>query len=498
MGIEMVDSVGASERCIHEECGVFGVMVHDGCYSGKPIGDIAFTGLHYLQHRGEESAGVVVADGNRAYPPFKEMGHVRDVYRKYPNKDKPDGHIAIAHTRYSTTGSSVRENAAPFLFEGIAVAHNGNITNAAELKAGLIEQGAAFSSTTDSEVIAALIARTEGASWHEKITKALQRLTGSFSLVMCTADALWAARDPMGNRPLFLAEAQMNGVRGTAIASESPAFAGYQLQQIIEVPRGKLIKVTDRGGEEYPFGTTTEESLCALETAYLMRPDSYLGDVQMYQIRRHFGSVLARLYPPPSDIEFVSYIPESARSTAEGFAEALSEQFGRFVSVRTVMIKGRYGTLNGAMRGFINPDTRERGNVVATNYFVFDEAVRGKIFAMIDDSVIRGTTTKGVMKLLGLHGARGIHLRIPFPPVVSACPLGTDISDNDWLVAREYRGVERIAGYLGVDTLAYLTPEQFQHAVDEVLGNHRGLCLGCATGKYPVDDFQANKLVFEL
>jgi len=500
-----------------EECGVFGIYFPHQDIS-KNIVRITLAGALANQHRGEESAGIVVSNGQRISPVFKRMGLVRNLYDAYLHPESDDkfdrstltGYIAVAHNRYSTTGSSNISNACPFLFESdlgqIAVSHNGNITNSEELKRQLSLSGFKFTSTTDSEVIGALIANSKGNTWDKKIINALQRLEGSFSLVVCTKDRLYGVRDRFGNRPLSYAQFSQDGVIGFAISSESTAFDNLGFDYKREILPGEIVKIENSRMTSLRFVSHFEVSpaFCGLEVAYLERPDSRIRGVQLDTIRRFLGGRLAILQPPPDSIDFVTYIPESARSSAEGYAASLARVSGRPVPCLTTMIKNRYGTIEGAIRGFIHPDNKTRQRVGLENYHPLDILI-GKRGVMVDDSIIRGNTTAGVVTNVMSHvgdlrnaGAAKVHLRIVFPPVIDFCPLGTDINQTNYLIARELgNNIEEIARVLGVNSLGYLSPEQFQEGVNEALGHEFNLCLGCTTGCYPVRTFQVDKEIFE-
>jgi len=488
-----------------EECGVFGIFFPHPEHI-KDIGQITIKGMFPNQHRGEESSGIVVADGQEIFHPFKKMGLIKKLYEEFSDLPyKPKGFIGIGHNRYSTTGSSNIKNAAPFISQelgGFAVSHNGNITNVELLKRSLIEKSIEFKSTTDSEIICALISNENGKSWEEKIVNGLSKLDGAFSLVMCSKDTLYAARDPWGIRPLYIAKIIRDGVEGYAISSETPSFYvlsvnGFCIESSREVLPGELIIINNSGIKNTNFSPPKKESFCGLEIAYLMRPDSRLGNIQLDSIRRHLGKKLAENYYLPKDIDFVTYIPESSRSGAEGFAEAVS------LPVKTTMIKGRYGTIDGAIRGFISPNDAIRREVAKGNYFPLD-ILKDKKIVLMDDSVIRGRTTGGVINtikygvgLLRKSGAKEVHVRIIFPPVIGGCPLGVDIGKNEWLVAKEYKNTKDIAQFLNVDSIEYLSDKEYQEGVNEILKARRGLCLGCANGIYPIDSLNINKHIFE-
>ncbi|MBI4129853.1 hypothetical protein HY468_00905 [Candidatus Roizmanbacteria bacterium] len=269
---------------------------------------------------------------------------------------------------------------------------------------------------------------------------------------------------------------------------------------------GEIVRCNEDGVERWQWTDETTEGFCGLEITYLMRADGYLyNKVQVDTVRRALGSRLAELYPA-EDVDYVTYIPESSKSSAEGYAEGLSRVLGRTVFPRTSMIKGRYGTLNGSVRGFLNPNNGERNHIGTSNYFPLDWMVGSKV-AMVDDSIIRGNTTGGVINIvrnrvgiLRNNGADQVHLRIPWPPVSHSCPLGTDIQETDWLIYRELgRDTDAVAKHLGVDSLAFLTPDQFQGTVDDTVGEHKKLCMGCVTGTYPLSliGYTVSKLELE-
>ncbi len=495
-----------------EECGVFGIYFPHPDFSEKIVAT-TLSGLIANQHRGEESAGICTADGKCISKPFKKMGLIRGLYQEYLEsrksvRDRLRGFLAIAHTRYSTTGSSNIVNAAPFVFRDqklgqIAVGHNGNITNASELKKELLKKENNFETTTDSEIIGRLIIASPGKTWEEKMRVAFQKLEGSFSLVLCTKDTLFGARDPAGIRPLSIAEFSLDGVTGYALSSESAAFHNLFINYKRDVQPGEIIKFNNNGLTCQKFTQIFQQAFCGLEIAYLMRPDSRLEGVQLDTLRRHLGFKLAKLYPPPKSVDFVSYIPESSRSSAEGFAQGLTELWQKPTICLTSMLKNRYGTIGGAIRGFINPSSQERVAVAQSNYHPLDLLLKKEV-ALVDDSIIRGTTTRGLIQNLRQKvgdlrsgGVGKIHLRIVFPPVIGYCPLGTDISETDKLIAKELKSVPKIAHFLDVDSLAYLTPDEFKQGVNEVLRQDYGLCLGCTTRNYPVSRFKVKKGVFE-
>ncbi len=416
-----------------EECGVFGIYFPHRDFRTHIV-KATLSGAMTLQHRGEESAGFVVADGEKVFEPFKKMGWLNHLFAEYnetiktsPQQER-QGYIAITHNRYSTTGSSNEVNAGPFNAESslgtIAVSHNGNVTNASQIREHLQSKGHVFKSTTDSEVIAELIADSPGKNWEKKITFALRQLEGSYSLTMCTKDGLYGARDPIGNRPLSLAEFKEDGIVGYALSSETTSFTKLNINYKKDVAPGELVSIDSLGVRSTQYvDELPEQAFCGLELVYGMRDDSRIGRTQLKTLRQFLGAQLAQLYPPPPTIDFVTYIPESAKTAAEGYATQLSKMWRKEVPMITTLLKGRYGSINGGIRGFINPDNAVRQEIAAKNYYPFDQLQDARI-VVIDDSIFRGNTTSGVIKImknnaefLNNSGAKEIHLRISFPEV---------------------------------------------------------------------------------
>ncbi|KKR50014.1 MAG: Amidophosphoribosyltransferase [Candidatus Levybacteria bacterium GW2011_GWA2_40_16] len=468
------ESVVSPEKSIKTECGVFGIWIPkqglDNNLNCSTITDVIFAGSLLNQHRGEESYGLAIGNGQEVLPPFTEMGLVRSAFQKYKKEGrKMDGHVGIGHNRYSTTGSSVIENAAPFYAKcesgGVALGQNGNLVNSPELKQNLDTLGVQCIGTTDSELMVHTIANAPGDTWEEKIEYTLKSSKGSFSLGIITKDTLYAARDAFGNRPLFVAMFNRGGKTGYAISSETQAFniLGDHIRD--EILPGEMLRCNEDGLERWQWTDDIFEAFCGLELAYLMRADGRFKErTQIDEIRRKLGYHLA-LHYPANNVDYVTYIPESAKSSAEGYAEGLSNVLGRPVFSRTSMIKNRYGTLNGSFRGFINPDNSQRSEIGLSSYSPFDWMI-GASIAMVDDSIIRGNTTSGVVNTtknrvgnFRNNGAREVHLRIPWPPVKHSCPLGTDIQTADYLIYRELNeNVDEVAKHLGVDSLAFLKP----------------------------------------
>jgi amidophosphoribosyltransferase len=494
----------------HEECGIFGLYLHPSLASNDTA-NLALESALQNQHRGEESAGMIISDGYSVWPAIKTMGLIRDLYGKYKSEKAVNGgiygHIVNVHNRYSTTGSSIIENAAPYRFESnlgtLGVSHNGNITNAVELKSKLISKGYSFMGTTDSEVIGVLIADSAGETWQEKVYSASQKLQGAFCLVVNTKDKILAVRDRYGFHPLYLGSFGSQDKQCFAVSSETPAIQMLNPTEVRMVNPGEIVEIGEEGLTSIDFAQP-DEHFCGLEMAYLMRPDGYFENTQLDTIRRHHGELLAATCPVPKTTDFVTYIPESAKSASEGFANELSQIQNRPVQSVTTMMKGRYGTLKGNVRGFINPDLNTRKSIASTHYYPYD-IVEDKEIALVEDSVIAGVTTDDVMKIyrkaVGLfkdRGVRRVHLRVVFPKVISSCPYGIDIDDSRFLIAKEFeQNTEEICKHIGADSLGYLVVDEYGQGVNNAVGRRVNLCLGCTTGVYPESVNETNKLILE-
>ncbi len=464
-----------------EECGVFGVWAR-----GEEVARLAFFGLFALQHRGQESAGIAVSDGERIAA-HKEMGLVTQVF----DEDvllRLTGHIAIGHTRYSTTGSSVVQNAQPIhcclaTGEEVAVAHNGNLINAAELRSALEAEGVVFESTNDSEIIARLIAKnlrelgTAGA-----VREAMSQIKGAYSLAILTRGELVAARDPHGVRPLCLGRL---GEGKWAIASETCALNTIGASFVREVEPGEIVVIDERGWRREPGLPMQRQALCMLETIYFARPDSTMYGRSLHAARWRMGRELAREHPV-LEADIVIGIPDSGTPAALGFAEESGIPFGEG------LIKNRY-----IQRTFIQPDQRMRELGVKMKLTPIREALEGSRVVMVDDSIVRGTTTGKVVRLLLDAGAKEVHVRISAPPVMFPCFYGIDMATQDQLVAARLK-IEEIRQLIGADTLGYLSPEGLAKAL-EVPGDN--FCLACFTGDYPIEippHVRVSKFAFEL
>ncbi|MBM3935406.1 MAG: amidophosphoribosyltransferase [SAR202 cluster bacterium] len=468
--------MSASGDIAREACGVVGV------YSpGEDVARSAFFGIYALQHRGQESVGIAAADGTRIRVQTR-MGLVSQSFEERDLATMP-GHIAIGHTRYSTTGSSHIANAQPLISRGpdteIALAHNGNIVNSEELKAELLGWGLKFNTTSDSEVIAHLISNAPAATWEGRIKYMMRRTKGAYSLAVMTKDALFAIRDPLGVRPLCLGK--LNG--GWVVASETCALDHIGATFIRDIEPGEAIMVSDRGLETIVRRESgdTREAGCIFEHIYFARPDSILNGKLVYSNRMAMGAELAKEHPVEADM--VIGIPDSATAAAVGYSQASGIPYGEG------LVKNRY-----VGRTFILPDQRLRELGVRRKLNPLPELIKGKRLVVLDDSIVRGTTTPLVVELLKRGGAKEIHLRICAPPIKYPCYLGVDLASRRELIAAN-KTVDEIRDFVGADSLGYLSNDGLINAVK--LGRNK-VCMACFTGNYPIPvQLEMDKLALE-
>ena len=464
--------MGESPR---EACGVVGVYA-----PGQDVARIAFYGLFALQHRGQESAGIATATGHRIHL-FTGMGLVSQAFRE-SDLERLEGHIAIGHTRYSTTGSSHLRNAQPILSSSgpveLALAHNGNVINAVELRQELEEQGCTFTSSTDSEVITHLLAWAPGNDWPEKVSYMMRRLQGAYSLVVTTKDTLMGIRDPHGVRPLCLGK--LNG--GWVIASESCALDHLGAQFLREVDPGETVIIDKEGLTSIQYvGDLPRPAPCVFEYIYFSRPDSILGGKLAYVSRQAMGAQLAREHPVEADV--VIGIPDSATAAAVGFAQESG------IPYSDGLVKNRY-----VGRTFIEPDQRFRELGVRMKFNPLPEVISGKRVVVVDDSIVRGTTTPHVLRLIRKAGAREVHMRVCAPPIQHPCYFGVDMATRRELLAANL-SVDEIRKFIDADTLGYLSMEGLLKSVN---GSGDTFCTACFTGKYPIPvQLEMDKLSLE-
>jgi amidophosphoribosyltransferase len=453
---------GGNDGKPREACGVFGV-----CALDQDVARITYFGLYALQHRGQESAGIATADGQRLSV-FTRMGLVSQVFNE-PDLASLKGHIAIGHTRYSTTGSSKVVNAQPLIVEGIAgkiaIAHNGNLVNHAHLRSELEASGIKFATSTDTEVIGYMIANAPGRTWEERIRNAMPRLSGAYSLVLATADQLFAVRDPHGIRPLALGRQKGNWV----VASESCALDTVGAEFIREVQPGEIITI-DEHGLNTTCGLPSERGgLCIFEYIYFARPDSAINGRLLYLARQEMGRQLAQEHPVDADI--VIAVPDSATPAGIGYAREAGIPFSEG------LIKSRY-----IGRTFIQPDQHIRDLGINLKFNPLPEVLTGKRVVVVDDSIVRGTTTRPIVHLLRNAGAKEVHVRIHAPPMVYPCVLGVDTARRNELIAARMT-VPEIKDYIEADSLGYLSLDRL---IKAIALPEQTFCLACFTGDYPV------------
>jgi amidophosphoribosyltransferase len=477
---------------LHEECGVFGVWS-----PGEDVARLTYFGLYALQHRGQESAGIATTDGESLMV-RTHMGLVATAFDE-ESLAKLKGHAAIGHTRYSTTGSSKICNAQPLRIDDpalgwLALGHNGNITNSGPLHAELEAQGAQFESTSDSEVIGRLAAASHGSNWVTKYRRAMSRLTGAYSLVLLTPTHLIAVRDPMGIRPLCIGrlpaatrsgEAGVGkgepiarypfGVAGSkgggwVIASESCALMTVGAEFIREVEPGEIVTIGAEGLTSYrDVQSKVAQALCVFEYIYFARPDSVISNKPLYTARQNMGRELAREHPADADI--VIGVPDSATPAAIGYALESG------IPYTEGLIKNRY-----IGRTFIQPHQHLRERGIGLKFNPLPEVLGGKRVVVVDDSIVRGTTTRPIVDLLRKAGATEVHVRIHSPAMSHPCYLGVDTARREELIAHRM-SVEEIARHIGADSLGYLSLPGLFKAVG--MGGDK-MCSGCFTGEYPV------------
>ncbi len=461
---------------LREKCGVFGVHA-----PGEDVARLTFFGLHALQHRGEESAGIATSDGERLHV-YAEMGLVMQVFNEDVLERLP-GISAIGHTRYSTTGSSIQCNAQPLVVEGpygsLALAHNGNIVNSDLLHADLVSQGVEFETSTDSEVIARLIATAPGKDWVERIGHMMRRATGAYSLTLLTPDTLFAVRDPNGIRPLCIG--RLNG--GYVFASESCALDHLGAELMREVEPGEVVWVDESGlHSQFPLGeSSARPAMCLFEYIYFARPDSQLRGELLHTVRVRMGAQLAREHPAEADL--VIGVPDSGTRGAIGY----SLESG--IPYAEGLIKNRY-----VGRTFIQPDQRLREQGVQMKFNPLRDVLRGKRIVVVDDTIVRGTTNPRVVAMLRKAGAVEVHMRIHSPPVTFPCFYGIDMATRGELIGA-HRSVEEILTHIGADSLGYLSLEG---AISATKQSEETLCAACYSGSYPGEvPLQLDKLALE-
>ncbi|GHV76210.1 amidophosphoribosyltransferase [Spirochaetia bacterium] len=456
---------------LHEECGVFGVFLNDPL---RDAASLAYYGLLSLQHRGQESAGIA-AVREKTIDCRKGMGLVGDVF----NADtiaQLRGSAAVGHVRYSTTGSSCVENAQPFVSRfklgSIAVAHNGTLTNADVVRELLEDAGIGFISSSDSEVIVNLIAKNYKKGLEKALTDTIKFIKGSYALVVLTDDALVGARDPNGIRPLCLGKLGTAGPSngGWVLASESCAIDAVGGEFVRDIEPGELIIINNDEVLSFSFSEKTRRAVCSFEYVYFARPDSIIDKVDVYGSRIRAGEILGRESAVSADL--VVGVPDSGVPAAIGYGRATGTLFGLGI------VKSKY-----VGRTFIAPDQAAREKAVSVKHNVIGREVRGKRVVIIDDSIVRGTTSRRLVSILRKAGAKEVHIRVCSPPVRFPCYFGIDTPHRKDLISNE-NSVTELCTSLGADSLAFISVEGLLESLDA--NEENSYCLGCFTGEYPI------------
>ncbi|WP_397540134.1 amidophosphoribosyltransferase [Rummeliibacillus pycnus] len=455
-------------RGLNEECGVFGIWGHP-----NPA-QMSYYGLHALQHRGQEGAGIVVTDGENLQA-VKGEGLVNEVFTG-DKLDKLQGKAAIAHVRYATAGGGGIENVQPLLFHSstgsLSIAHNGNLVNANHLKKHLERQGSIFQTTSDTEALAHLLKRSGFGSMNDRAKNALTLLKGAYAFLIMTEDEMLVALDPHGLRPLSLGK--LDGA--WVVASETCAFDIIGAEFVRAVEPGELITINDEGLKSEKFAYPAERAICTMEYVYFSRPDSDIDGINIHMARKRLGKQLAKEVNIEADV--VTGVPDSSISAAIGF----SEESG--IPYELGLIKNRY-----VGRTFIQPSQEMRERGVKMKLSPVRQVVQGKRVIMVDDSIVRGTTSKRIVNMLKEAGAKEVHVVISSPPMTNPCFYGIDTSTHEELIASSHN-VQEICEAIGADSLTYLSVEGMVQAIgrtDE--GQNCGHCLACFTGKYPTEIF---------
>lgn len=452
---------------LHEECGVFGIFGHQDAAA------LTTLGLHSLQHRGQEAAGIVSFDGKQFFAE-RHRGLIGDTFTKQDVLTRLKGTRAIGHTRYSTTGGDEMRNVQPFFAEfaggGFAVAHNGNLTNAATLRASLQRDGAIFHSTSDTEVILHLIATAKG-GFEERLTATLARLEGAFSLVGITNKKLIGCRDPLGVRPLVLGDLDGSYI----LASETCALDIIGARFVRDVEPGELVIITDKGMRSARPFENTGSRFCIFEYVYFARPDSMLSGKNVYNVRRQIGVELA--HEQPADADIVVPVPDSGVPAAIGFAHGAGLPF------ELGIIRNHY-----VGRTFIQPTDAIRHMGVKLKHNANRDMISGKRVVLVDDSIVRGTTSQKIVQMVRDAGAAEVHMRIASPPTMAPCFYGVDTPQRQKLLASRMQ-VSEMADFIKVDSLGFISLDGLYRAAGETARNGEcpQFCDACFSGEYPTE-----------
>ena len=447
---------------LHDHCGVFGIFGH------PEAAKLAYLGIYALQHRGQESAGIASSDGAELYVQ-KAVGHVQEIFTPEVIARLP-GAAAIGHTRYSTAGDTTLLNAQPIMIDcnkgKIAIGHNGNLTNAIELRRRLEHRGSIFQTTSDTEVIVHLVARSAARNLSGALADALNQVEGAYSLVVLTRDEIYAIRDPRGFRPLVLG--RFDGA--WVVASETCAFDLIDAEYVREIEPGEMLRISRSGVESIRFAPEKPHQYCIFEHVYFSRPDSVIFGRPVNQSREQLGRLLAREHPVTADI--VAPVPDSGVPAAVGYAAESGIPF------RMGLIRNHY-----VGRTFIEPEQAIRDFGVKLKLNPVRRMIEGQRVILVDDSIVRGTTSRKIVRLVREAGAAEVHVRISCPPTISPCYYGVDTPRRDELIAAR-QSVEEIRQFLGADSLGYLSLESLRAAVEDTEGK---FCTACYTGSYPTE-----------
>jgi amidophosphoribosyltransferase len=446
----------------HDHCGVFGIFGREGAAK------LTYLGLYALQHRGQESAGIASTDGVDVHA-HKALGHVQDIFTPAVIATLP-GEAAIGHTRYSTAGDTSVMNAQPVVIDcnkgKLALAHNGNLTNAIEVRRRLEHRGSIFQTTSDTEVIVHLIARSTARNLSGAIADALSQVEGAYSLLLLTRDEMYAIRDPRGFRPLCIGR-----IGGSWVAaSETCAFDLIDAEYVREVEPGEMVRISRGGIESIRFAAEKPHQYCVFEHVYFSRPDSLVFSRPVNESRERLGRLLAREHPVEADL--VTPVPDSGVPAAVGYAA------GSGIPFRMALIRNHY-----VGRTFIEPDQAIRDFGVKLKLNPVRRMLEGKRVVLVDDSIVRGTTSRKIVRLVREAGAVEVHVRISCPPTISPCYYGVDTPRRDELIAAK-QSTEEIRQFLGADSLGYLSLDSLRDALEDT---ERKFCTSCYTGSYPTE-----------
>ena len=472
-----LDKTPFDDDKLHEECGVFGV------YGDEDAAALTALGLHALQHRGQESCGIVTSDGQGFYA-HKALGLVDATFSKASVIEKLPGHISIGHNRYSTTGEPALRNVQPMYAEmgvgGFAVAHNGNLTNAAVLREELVKRGSIFQSTSDTEVIVHLVALAQNEDITDRLVEAVRQIKGAYSLVACAQGKMIGLRDVHGIRPLVLGQLRDAYV----LASETCALDIIGAQYVRDIEPGELVVINGNGvTSTFPYQKRPSR-FCIFEYVYFARPDSFMENKSVYGTRKRIGEELAK-ESPVEGADLVVPVPDSGTPSAIGYAQASGVPF------ELGIIRNHY-----VGRTFIEPTDKIRHLGVKLKHNANSAYLKDKIVVLVDDSIVRGTTSRKIVEMVREAGAKEVHMRISSPPTAHSCFYGIDTPSTEELLANT-KTPEEICAYIKADSLAYISLDGMYKAVADVPRNNDmpQYCDACFTGEYPVDlvDFESGK-----